>query len=258
MDASNTIRDLSDALQSVPADQWLSPQCLSMLAKLDTSQLPAAASDVRLGAPLLVAPRNFIGIGLNYRDHAQEAQLPLPKEPIVFLKSLGSIGGPNDDVVIPRGSVKTDYECELGVVIGVGGSYISEDAAIEDHVAGYTIVNDVSEREFQLERGGQWDKGKSAPTFGPIGPYVVTKALVPDPHNLGLWCEVDGVRMQNSNTRELVFGVRKLVSYVSQFIELFPGDIIATGTPAGVGLGRKPPTYLKAGQVKRKFLNGLT
>jgi len=186
----------------------------------------------------------------------QRPALHCLKSPSSFLKSLGSITGPNDDVVIPRGSTKTDYEVELGVVIGVGGSYITEAAAL-DHVAGYTIVNDVSEREFQLERGGQWDKGKSAPTFGPIGPYLVTKGLVPDVQALALWCDVDGVRMQNSNTREMIFGVRKLVSYVSEFIELHAGDVIATGTPAGVGLGRKPPTYLKAGQVMRLGVEGL-
>jgi 2-keto-4-pentenoate hydratase/2-oxohepta-3-ene-1,7-dioic acid hydratase in catechol pathway len=199
----------------------------------------------------------FVCIGLNYKDHAEETGAAYPKEPVVFLKATSAISGPYDPIVIPRGSQKTDWEVELGVVIGRTARYISEAEALE-YVAGYCVVNDVSERAFQLERGGQWDKGKSCDSFGPIGPYLVTRDEVPDPQNLRLWLEVDGRRYQNGHTREMIFSVAQLVSYVSQFMSLHPGDIIATGTPAGVGLGQKPePVYLRPGQVVRLGVEGL-
>jgi 2-keto-4-pentenoate hydratase/2-oxohepta-3-ene-1,7-dioic acid hydratase in catechol pathway len=202
-------------------------------------------------------PTNFICIGLNYADHAAESGLPIPKEPIIFLKSLGAYAGPNDDVRLPRGSVKSDWEVELGIVIGTGGDYIEESAAF-DHVAGYCVCNDVSEREYQIERGGTWDKGKGCPTFGPTGPWLVTTDEVPDPHVLDMWCEVDGKRMQNGNTRTMIFNVPILVSYVSRFMTLYPGDIISTGTPPGVGMGVKPePMFLRPGQTMHLGVAGL-
>jgi 2-keto-4-pentenoate hydratase/2-oxohepta-3-ene-1,7-dioic acid hydratase in catechol pathway len=210
----------------------------------------------RIGS-CVVRPLNFVCIGLNYADHAAETGAAIPKEPIVFLKSLGAFSGPNDDVRIPRGSKKTDWEVELGIIIGTKASYVPDNQAM-DHVAGYCVVNDVSEREFQAERGGTWDKGKGCDTFGPTGPWMVTKDEVPDPQALDLWCEVDGKRMQNGSTKTMIFGVKHLVSYVSHFITLHPGDVIATGTPPGVGLGIKPePIFLKAGQVMRLGVQGL-
>ena len=202
-------------------------------------------------------PVNFICIGLNYADHAAETGAPIPKEPIIFLKSLGAFQGPNDDVVIPRGSKKTDWEVELAIIIGERASYVPEHDAM-DHVAGYCIVNDVSEREYQIERGGTWDKGKGCDTFGPTGPWLVTKDEVADVHNLPMWCDVDGKRMQNGSTRTMIFNVPKLVSYTSHFMTLHPGDIISTGTPPGVGLGMKPePVFLKGGQTMRLGIEGL-
>jgi len=198
----------------------------------------------------------FICIGLNYRQHALETGAAIPAEPILFLKATSSIMGPNDDVWIPRASVKTDWEVELGVVIGTRAKYVTVEDALE-HVAGYCVINDLSEREFQLERGGQWDKGKGCDTFGPIGPYLVTKDEVPDPQNLNLWLELDGVRFQDSSTADMIFGVAEIVSYVSQFMTLDPGDVISTGTPQGVGLGQKPPVYLKSGQTLRLGIAGL-
>jgi ureidoglycolate lyase len=255
LDAHGTIRDLSGIVRDIDGAA-LSPASLTKLAAVDPATLPAVDGSPRLGAPIAL-PRNFICIGLNYADHAEETNSPIPKEPIIFLKSLGAYCGPNDDVVIPRGSKKTDWEVELGVVIGTGGSYIAANDAL-GHVAGYAVVNDVSEREYQLERGGSWDKGKGCPTFGPIGPWMVTKDEIPDPQNLAMFCDVDGQRMQNGSTRTMIFGVVKLVSYISHFIELFPGDIIATGTPPGVGLGKKPtPIFLKPGQTMRLGIEGL-
>ncbi|HKM64605.1 MAG TPA: fumarylacetoacetate hydrolase family protein [Acidisphaera sp.] len=254
LDAHDTIRDLTGIVRDIDGEA-LSPASLAKLAALDPATLPAVDGSPRLGAAVAL-PRNFICIGLNYSDHAAETNNPIPKEPIIFLKSLGAYSGPYDDVVIPRGSKKTDWEVELGIVIGTGGSYIEANAAM-DHVAGYTIVNDVSEREYQLERGGTWDKGKSCPTFGPIGPFVVTKDAVPDPQALSMFCDVDGHRMQDGSTRTMIFGVRKLVSYVSHFMRLFPGDVIATGTPPGVGMGKKPPVFLKPGQTMRLGIEGL-
>jgi 2-keto-4-pentenoate hydratase/2-oxohepta-3-ene-1,7-dioic acid hydratase in catechol pathway len=210
----------------------------------------------RIGPPIRM-PRNFVCIGLNYADHAAETGGKIPKEPIVFLKSLSAFCGPYDDIKIPRGSKKTDWEVELGVVIGTKASYVSEADAM-DYVAGYCVVNDVSEREYQMERAGTWDKGKGCETFGPVGPYLVTKEEVPDPQNLDLWTFVDGKRMQHGNTQTMIFGVKTLVSYVSQFIVLHPGDVIATGTPPGVGLGVKPePVFLKPGQVLKCGVQGM-
>ena len=250
-----TLRDLSAHITDIDATA-LSPAGLSKLSALDPASLPSIDGTPRIGS-CVVRPLNFVCIGLNYADHAAETGATIPKEPIVFLKSLGAFSGPNDDVLIPRGSKKTDWEVELGIVIGTKASYVPEDQAM-DHVAGYCVVNDVSEREFQAERGGTWDKGKGCDTFGPTGPWMVTKDEVPDPQNLALWCEVDGKRMQNGSTKTMIFNVRHLVSYVSHFITLHPGDIIATGTPPGVGLGVKPePVFLKPGQVMRLGVEGL-
>jgi 2-keto-4-pentenoate hydratase/2-oxohepta-3-ene-1,7-dioic acid hydratase in catechol pathway len=234
----------------------LSPEALKMIAGIDPKTLPKVDASVRLGS-CVARPVNYVCIGLNYADHAAEAGMPLPKEPIIFLKSLGALSGPNDDVKMPRGSKKLDWEVEFGIVIGKTARYVPEHAAL-DHVAGYCVCNDVSEREFQLERAGTWDKGKGCDTFGPTGPWVVTKDEVPDPQNVPLWTEVNGKRMQNGTTKTMVFGVVKLVSYVSHFITLHAGDVIATGTPPGVGSGIKPqPVFLKVGDVMRLSCEGL-
>ncbi|UFN48768.1 fumarylacetoacetate hydrolase family protein [Roseomonas sp. OT10] len=254
LDASGTIRDLSGVIPDL-AGAALSPEGLAKLAGLDTATLPEVAAGTRLGPPV-AGMKNFVCIGLNYADHAAETGAPIPKEPIIFLKSLGALSGPDDDVVIPKGSVKTDWEVELAIIIGTKAKNVSEAQAL-DHVAGYAVCNDVSEREWQIERGGTWDKGKGCDTFGPLGPWLVTKDEVPDPQNLGLWLEVDGKRYQDGSTRTMIFGVQKVVSYVSQFITLHPGDVISTGTPPGVGLGLKPPTFLKAGQTIRLGIEGL-
>jgi 2-keto-4-pentenoate hydratase/2-oxohepta-3-ene-1,7-dioic acid hydratase in catechol pathway len=255
MDDLGNVRDLSDIVADIDG-RTLLPDDLAKLIALDPHTLPILHGQHRIGA-CVARPLNFVGIGLNYADHAAETGGKIPREPIVFLKSLGAYSGPYDDVKIPRGSKKTDWEVELGVVIGAAARYVSEDDAL-NHVAGYCIVNDVSEREYQSERGGTWDKGKGCDTFGPTGPWLVTRDEVPDPQNLSLWLEVDGQRMQDGNTKTMIFGVRTLVSYVSQFITLHPGDIIATGTPAGVGLGKKPePVFLRAGQVMRLGIEGL-
>ncbi len=255
LDATGTLRDLSAHVADIDG-ATLAPASLARLAAIDPATLPAIAGAPRIGS-CVVRPTNFVCIGLNYADHAAETGAAIPKEPIVFLKSLGAFNGPNDDVRIPRHSTKTDWEVELGVVIGTAASYVAEDAAM-DHVAGYCVVNDVSEREFQSERGGTWDKGKGCDTFGPTGPWMVTRDEVPDPQDLALWCEVDGKRMQDGSTKTMIFGVRKLVSYVSHFMTLHPGDIIATGTPPGVGLGIKPtPVFLRAGQTMRLGVAGL-
>ena len=253
--ADGTMRDLSAHIHDVDGAA-LSPAGLAKIAALDPASLPKVEGSPRIG-PCVVRPLNFVCIGLNYADHAAETGAAIPKEPIVFLKSLGAFSGPNDDVRIPRGSKKTDWEVELGIIIGTKASYVPDNAAM-DYVAGYCVVNDVSEREFQAERGGTWDKGKGCDTFGPTGPWMVTKDEVPDPQALDLWCEVDGKRMQNGSTKTMIFGVKHLVSYVSHFITLHPGDVIATGTPPGVGLGIKPePVFLKAGQVMRLGVQGL-
>ncbi len=254
LDASGAIRDLSGVVRDIDGFA-LSDASLKMLAGLDLASLPKVDGNPRIGA-CVARPVNFVCIGLNFADHAAETGNPIPKEPIVFLKSLGAYSGPYDAVNIPRGSVKTDWECELGIVIGKTASYVSEADAM-DHVAGYCVCNDVSEREFQIERGGTWDKGKGCDTFGPTGPWMVTKDEIPDPQNLHMWTDVDGKRMQDGSSKTMIFGVVKLVSYVSHFITLHPGDIISTGTPPGVGAGMKPPTFLKAGQMMKIGIAGL-
>lgn len=254
LDSQGNIRDLSEHITDVAGDA-LQPAALDALRKLDPESLPLVSDASRLGACVGNVGK-FICIGLNYADHAEETGAEIPKEPIIFSKWTSAIVGPNDDVEIPRDSVKTDWEVELGVVIGTSGRYISEADAMS-HVAGYCVINDVSEREFQIERGGTWDKGKGCDTFGPTGPWLVTADEIPDPHQLDLWLEVDGKRYQNGNTRTMIFRVPEIISYLSRFMSLQPGDIISTGTPPGVGLGQKPPVYLKAGQVMRLGIEGL-
>ena len=255
LDAAGTPRSLAGIVPDI-AGATLTPEGLANIRAIDPATLPALPKEARLG-PCVGAVGKFICIGLNYADHAAESNLPVPKEPVIFLKANSAIVGPNDDVLIPRGSVKTDWEVELGVVIGKKASYVSEAEAM-DHVAGYCVINDVSEREFQIERGGTWDKGKGCDTFGPLGPWLVTADEVADPQALSMWLEVDGHRYQNGSTRTMVFGVRHLVHYVSQFMTLHPGDVISTGTPPGVGMGQKPdPIYLKGGEVMRLGIEGL-
>jgi len=254
LDNNGKIRDLSAQVSDIGGDALL-PASLDKLRHLDINSLPLVDGNPRLGA-CIGSVGKFICIGLNYADHAAETGAEIPKEPVIFSKWTSSIVGPNDDVEIPRDSVKTDWEVELGVVIGKGGRYISEADALS-HVAGYCVINDVSEREFQIERGGTWDKGKGCDTFGPIGPWLVTADEIPDPHQLNLWLEVDGKRYQNGNTRTMIFKVPEIVSYLSRFMSLQQGDIISTGTPPGVGLGQKPPVYLKAGQVMHLGIEGL-
>jgi ureidoglycolate lyase len=255
LDASGTIRDLSGIVDDI-AGGTLSDASLAKLRNLDPATLPAVSGQPRIG-PCVGRVGKFVCIGLNYADHAAESGLPVPTEPVVFNKWTSAICGPNDNVEIPRGSVKTDWEVELGVVIGKAAKYIDEADAL-DYVAGYCVINDVSEREWQIERGGQWDKGKGFDTFGPIGPWLVTRDEVPDPQALDLWLEVDGHRYQNGNTRTMVFGVAQLVAYLSRCMSLQPGDVISTGTPPGVGLGIKPnPVYLKPGQTMRLGIAGL-
>jgi 2-keto-4-pentenoate hydratase/2-oxohepta-3-ene-1,7-dioic acid hydratase in catechol pathway len=237
---------LSGVVEHVTSEH-LSDKGLAKLAKVRPESLPRVDGKPRLGVPFLGISK-FIAIGLNYADHAAEAGVPVPSEPILFSKATTCINGPNDDIVIPRGSIKTDWEVELGVVIGTKAQYVAKDKAL-DHVAGYCVINDVSERNFQLERGSQWDRGKGCDTFGPIGPYLATRDEVPDPQALDMWLDVNGQPMQRGNTRTMIFGVAHLVSYVSQFMTLLPGDIITTGTPPGVGMGRKPPQFLKTGDV---------
>jgi 2-keto-4-pentenoate hydratase/2-oxohepta-3-ene-1,7-dioic acid hydratase in catechol pathway len=254
LDADGRIRDLSGVIDDIgPAA--LSPESLGRLASVEPASLPPVEGDPRIG-PCVARVPNFHAIGLNYADHAAETGSPIPKEPIVFTKSTGCIVGPNDQVEIPRGSEKTDWEVELGVVIGSRASYVDEARAL-DYVAGYCVVNDVSERAYQLERGGQWVKGKSAETFGPIGPWLVTPDEVPDPQSLKLWLDVDGERCQDGSTSTMIFSVAHLVHYLSQFMVLLPGDIITTGTPPGVGMGMKPPRFLKPGNVMTLGVEGL-
>ncbi len=255
LDANGVIRDLSGVLPDLTSAQ-LAAGALARLADVDPSRLPAVAQPVRY-APVVADIGKLICVGLNYSDHAAESGMAVPTEPVLFMKATSSIIGCNDAVVLPRDSVKSDWEVELGVVIGKRARYVDEADAL-DYVAGYCVVNDLSEREYQLERGGQWDKGKGCDTFGPVGPYLVTKDEVPDPQNLGMWLEVNGQRYQTGNTRTMVFTVAHLVSYISRFMTLQPGDVISTGTPPGVGLGQKPdPVYLKAGDVMRLGIDGL-
>ena len=254
LDADGTIRDLSAHVADI-AGTALHPASLDMLSKLDPKSLPVVSGSPRMGA-CVAGTGKFICIGLNYSDHAAETGATVPPEPIIFMKASSAIVGPDDDVLIPRGSVKTDWEVELAVVIGKTAKYVSEDDAL-DYVAGYCVAHDVSERAFQAERQGQWTKGKSCDTFGPTGPWLVTKDEVADPQNLKMWLTVNGKTMQNGSTKTMVYGVKYLVSYLSQFMSLHPGDIISTGTPPGVGLGMKPPVFLKAGDVVELGIEGL-
>ncbi len=259
IDEHGQLRDLSAVVPDFGPEQ-LSEKVLAKIAKLKTAKLPLVKGKPRLGCPVSHVGK-FIAIGLNYADHAKEAGMPLPKEPIIFLKATSCIQGANDDVMLPKGSVKSDWEAELGIVIGTKASYVSQKDAL-NYVAGYCTVNDVSEREYQIERSGTWDKGKGCDTFGPIGPWLVTKDEVPNPQKLNLWMELNGERMQNGNTKTMVFGVAKLISYCSQFMTLYPGDVITTGTPPGVGMGVKvngkpAPVYLKAGDVMTVGVEGL-
>jgi 2-keto-4-pentenoate hydratase/2-oxohepta-3-ene-1,7-dioic acid hydratase in catechol pathway len=254
IDHQGQLRDLSAHVADINGTA-LAPETLQRLAALDAVALPLVSQPQRYGAPVAQVGK-IVCVGLNYADHAAETGAPIPAEPILFLKPSSSIGGAYDDVVIPRGSVKTDWEVELGVVIGSKASYVSEEEAL-DYVAGYTVINDVSEREYQLERGGQWDKGKGCDTFSPIGPWMVTRDEVANPQDLKLWLEVNGKRFQDGSTRTMIFPVAKLVSYISEFMSLLPGDIISTGTPPGVGLGQKPPLYLRPGDRMHLGIEGL-
>jgi 2-keto-4-pentenoate hydratase/2-oxohepta-3-ene-1,7-dioic acid hydratase in catechol pathway len=255
LDGGGVLRDLSAVVADIGRSA-LGDDTLSRLRALDSSRLPALDAALRV-APCVAAVGKFIGVGLNYADHAAEAGMALPAEPILFMKATSSICGAYDDLIIPRAAQKTDWEVELGVVIGREARYVDTAQAL-DHVAGYCVVNDVSERSYQLERGGQWDKGKGCDSFGPIGPWLVTRDEVPDPQALAMWLDVDGVRRQSGSTATMVFGVAHLVAYISQFMSLQPGDVIATGTPPGVGMGIKPqPVYLRAGQQVRAGIAGL-
>ncbi|MFP5478631.1 MAG: fumarylacetoacetate hydrolase family protein [Alphaproteobacteria bacterium] len=252
LDADGAIRDLSGHVPDI-AGAVLTD--LDRLAQIDPASLPKVEGTPRLG-PCVAGTGKFICIGLNYADHAAESGLQVPPEPVVFMKATSAICGPNDPILIPRTSVKTDWEVELGVVIGKPGKYLTEAEAL-DHVAGYCVINDVSERSFQTERSGQWTKGKSCDNFGQTGPWLVTRDEVPDPQNLPMWLKVNGETMQNGSTRTMVYGVAHVVAYLSQFFTLHPGDIISTGTPPGVGMGMKPPRYLKAGDVVELGIDGL-
>ncbi|WP_119679138.1 fumarylacetoacetate hydrolase family protein [Indioceanicola profundi] len=254
LDSNGVLRDLTGHVPDI-AGEVLSPAGLDRLRTLDPDTLPLVPGTPRLGPPV-GGTGKFVAIGLNYADHAAETGAAVPPEPVVFLKATSCIVGPNDDVEIPRGSVKTDWEVELGVVIGSTAKYVPLESAL-DHVAGYCVVNDVSERDFQMNRSGTWDKGKGHDGFGPVGPWLVTRDEVPEPQDLRLWLEVDGRRYQDGSTRTMVYGVAFLVHYLSQFMTLHPGDLICTGTPPGVGLGQKPPVFLKPGQTMRLSVEGL-
>ncbi|HZH52067.1 MAG TPA: fumarylacetoacetate hydrolase family protein [Microvirga sp.] len=254
VDANGRIRDASGILPDITG-HTLGSDSLTRLSRVDPASLPAAPEGQRLG-PCVGNVRNFIAIGLNYADHAAETGAAIPAEPIVFNKAPSCIVGPNDDVILPRGSQKTDWEVELAIVIGERASYVGANEAL-DFVAGYCVCNDVSEREYQLERGGTWTKGKGCPTFGPLGPWLVTKDEIPDPQNLSMWLDVNGERMQTGSTKTMIFNVAQIVSYVSHFMILEPGDVITTGTPPGVGMGMKPARFLKAGDVMTLGIEGL-
>jgi 2-keto-4-pentenoate hydratase/2-oxohepta-3-ene-1,7-dioic acid hydratase in catechol pathway len=254
IDAQGRLRDLSAVIPDLGPDQ-LGDAALAKLGRLNTEKLPLVRGKPRLGSPVQGVGK-FIAIGLNYADHAAEAGMPIPAEPVVFMKATSCIQGPNDPVMLPKGSLKTDWEVELGVVIGTRARYVSQKDAL-NHVAGYCTINDLSERAYQLERGGTWDKGKGCDTFGPLGPWLVTRDEVPNPQKLGLWLEVNGQRVQTGSTRTMIFGVAKIVSYLSQFMTLMPGDVITTGTPPGVGMGMKPPLFLKAGDTMTLGVEGL-
>lgn len=252
LDADGQIRDLSHIVDDISGDVLCN---LDKLAELNTADLPVVAGAPRMGA-CVGGTGKFMCIGLNYADHAAEGGMEVPSEPVLFMKATSAICGPNDPIIIPRGSVKTDWEVELGVVIGKPAKYVTEDAAL-DHVAGYCVINDVSEREYQLERQGQWSKGKSCDNFGQMGPWLVTPDEAGDPQSLSMWLDVNGDRVQNGSTNTMVYGVAHLISYLSQFFTLHPGDVISTGTPPGVGLGFNPPRYLKAGDTVRLGIEGL-
>jgi len=255
LDAKGGLRDLSGVIADLKAES-LTPASLARLRHLDPSDLPLIAEPGRIGLPYAGCGK-FIAVGLNYADHAAESGMPVPKEPVLFTKPTSCMVGCNDAVVLPQGSVKSDWEVELGIVIGSKARYVTEEQALS-FVAGYCVINDLSEREYQLERGGTWDKGKGCDTFGPVGPWLVTADDVPDPQNLEMWLDVNGRRMQTGNTRTMVFGVAALVSYISRFTTLYPGDLITTGTPPGVGMGIKPsPVYLKPGDVMTLGIAGL-
>jgi 2-keto-4-pentenoate hydratase/2-oxohepta-3-ene-1,7-dioic acid hydratase in catechol pathway len=254
IDQQGKLRDLSGIIPDIGPDQ-LSDKVLAKLAKLDSQQLPLVRGNPRRGVPVAQVGK-FIAIGLNYSDHAAEAGMPLPKEPIIFMKATTSLSGADDPLMLPKGSKKTDWEVELGVVIGKQARYVSEKEALQ-HVAGYCVVNDVSEREYQLERGSQWDKGKGCDTFGPVGPWLVTRDEVANPQRLDLWLDLNGERLQTGNTKTMVFSVAKIISYTSRFMTLMPGDIITTGTPPGVGMGMKPQRFLKRGDQLTLGIAGL-
>ncbi len=259
IDSEGHLRSLEGVIDDFTPEN-LSDKTIARLSKVKIEKLPLVRGKQRMGCPV-AGTRKFVAIGLNYKEHAAESGLPLPKEPIIFFKAITSLQGPNDDVMLPRGSKKGDWELELGVVIGKRARYVSQKNALE-HVAGYCIVNDVSEREFHIERGGTWDKGKGCDTFGPVGPWLVTRDEISNPQKLDMWLDVNGERMQTGNTRTMIFSVAKIVSYVSEFMTLEPGDIIATGTPAGVGLGKKKngkpaPIFLKRGDTMTLHIEGL-
>ena len=254
IDNDGDLRSLA-GLVNEGSEQFLSDKGLAELGRMNLSKLPLVPGKPRFGCPVANVSK-FVAIGLNYTDHAKETNSPIPKEPIIFMKALNCLQGPNDNVMLPRGSVKTDWEVELGIVISKKTRYVTKENAL-DHVAGYVLVNDVSEREFQAERGPQWDKGKGCDTFGPVGPYLVTRDEVKDPQNLELWLNVNGKRMQTGNTKTMIFPVKEIISYVSEFMTLFAGDIITTGTPPGVGSGMKPQVFLKAGDVMTLGISGL-
>ena len=255
IDAKGKLRDCSDIVSDWAGDELAHKHIKKVAKALKNGELKAVSGSPRIGA-CVGRPCNFIAVGLNYADHAAESNMPIPSEPILFNKAPNCIVGPNDDVVIPKGSKKTDWEVELGIVIGKTTSYIGEDEVM-DHIAGFCLANDVSEREFQLERGGNWMKGKSAPTFGPIGPWLVTPDEVGDVQDLGMWLDVNGARMQTGSTKTMIFHVKKIVSYISHFMTLEVGDVIVTGTPPGVGSGKKPPVFLKAGDTMRLGIDKL-
>ena len=254
LDAEGRLRDLSAVVPDIGPAQ-LGDAALARLRRLKTDKLPLVRGTPRIGCPVAGIGK-FIAIGLNYADHAAESGLPVPKEPVVFTKAISCIQGPDDDVMLPKGSKKSDWEVELGVVIGRTARHVAQKDALA-HVAGYCVVNDVSERAFQIERGGTWDKGKGCDTFGPIGPWLVTRDEVPNPQKLSMWLDLNGKRVQTGSTKTMIFSVAKIVSYLSQFMTLEPGDIITTGTPPGVGLGMKPPLYLKKGDVMTLGIEGL-
>jgi 2-keto-4-pentenoate hydratase/2-oxohepta-3-ene-1,7-dioic acid hydratase in catechol pathway len=254
LDAAGGIRDLGGEIGDL-SPETLTTDVLDRLRATDPESLPKVDGDPRIG-PCVTRPGKFICVGLNYSDHAAESGMPVPETPVLFMKATSALSGPNDPIIVPRGATKTDWEVELGIVIGRDAKYVDEADAM-DYVAGFCVINDVSEREFQLEGTGQWVKGKSCDSFGPTGPWLVTPDEVPDPHNLAMWLEVNGHRYQDGSTKTMIFGVSYLVSYISRYMSMQPGDIISTGTPPGVGLGQKPPVFLKAGDRVSLAIEGL-